>query len=52
MASACRIPVIIIYDPYNLPEAIYKEYHPWKSKHKKLVFNDEKLNEKIINNLV
>jgi len=51
MASACRIPVIIIYDAENYPEAIYKEYHPWKSKHEKLVFNYESLNEKIVNNL-
>ena len=51
IASACKVPVIIIYDSDNLPEAIYKEYHPWQSQHEKLVFNDLKLNEKIINNL-
>ena len=51
ISSACNVPVIIIYDSNNLPEAIYKEYHPWKSKHKKLVFGEIKLNEKIINNL-
>ena len=51
ISAACKTPVIIIYDSYNSPEAIYKEYHPWKSKHKKLVFNDIKLNEKIINYL-
>ena len=51
MASACKIPVIIIYDSENLPEAIYKEYHPWQTEHKKLVFNDTKLNEIICKNL-
>ena len=48
ISSACKIPVNIIYDKDNLPEAIYKEYHPWKSKHKKLVFGDTNLNNKII----
>ena len=48
IAAACKIPVNIIYDKDNLPEAIYKEYHPWKSKHKKLVFGDTNLNNKII----
>ena len=51
ISSACKVPVIIIYDSNNLPDAIYKEYHPWKSQHKKLVFDDIKLNKKIINNL-
>ena len=51
ISAACKVPVIIIYDSDNLPEAIYKEYHPWKSKHKRLIFNDMKLNEKIVNNL-
>ena len=51
ISAACKTPVIIIYDSFNLPDAIYKEYHPWESSHKKLVFDDVKLNEKIINNL-
>ena len=51
IASACKVPVIIIYDSDNFPEAIYKEYHPWQSQHEKLVFDDLQLNEKIINNL-
>ena len=51
IASACKVPVIIIYDSDNFPEAIYKEYHPWQSRHEKLVFDDLQLNEKIINNL-
>ena len=52
ISAACKVPVIIIYDSDNLPEAIYKEYHPWKSEHKKLVFDDMKLNKKIVNNLI
>jgi ADP-heptose:LPS heptosyltransferase len=51
IASACKVPVIIVYDSDNLPEAIYKEYHPWKSQHKRLVFDDRSLNKNIINNL-
>ena len=48
ISAACKIPVIIIYDADNLPEAIYKEYHPWQSEHSKLIFDDTNLNEKII----
>ena len=51
ISAACKIPVTIIYDSNNFPEAIYNEYHPWKAEHKMLVFKDSKLNEKIINNL-
>ena len=52
IAGACKIPVTIIYSSDYYPEAMHKEYHPWKSKHVKLVSNDAKLNEKILNNLV
>ena len=52
LAAACKIPVTIIYDSNYYPEAMYKEYHPWKYKHTKLVSNDTKLNEKILNNLI
>ena len=52
IAAACKIPVTIIYNADYYPEAMYTEYHPWKSKHKKLVSNDIKLNKKILNNLV
>ena len=52
IAGACKVPVTIIYDSDYYPEAMHKEYHPWKSKHVKLVSNDAKLNEKILNNLV
>tara|TARA_Y100000590_G_scaffold459148_1_gene615508 strand:- start:3293 stop:4285 length:993 start_codon:yes stop_codon:yes gene_type:complete len=48
ISAACRIPVIIIYDPLNKPSAIYKEYHPWKNKHKKLSFDEFNINKKII----
>lgn len=51
ISAACKVPVIVIYNSNNMPEAIYKEYHPWKSQHIKLVFGDKKINEKIINNL-
>jgi len=51
MAAACETPVIIIYDADNLPEAISKEYYPWKSKYKKLISNDRNLNKKIIEGL-
>ena len=49
ISAACKIPVNIIYDADNLPDAIYNEYSPWKSKHKKFVFNEKDLNKKIIN---
>ena len=52
LAGACKVPVTIIYDADYYPEAMHKEYHPWKSKHEKLVSNDPKLNKKILNNLV
>ena len=44
-----QFPVNIIYDADNLPDAIYNEYSPWKSHHKKFVFNEKDLNKKIIN---
>jgi ADP-heptose:LPS heptosyltransferase len=52
ISAACKIPVNVIYDPDNLPDAIYKEYHPWKSIHKKFVFGDLSLNKKIVDSLV
>ena len=52
ISAACKIPVNIIYNQENLPEAIYKEYHPWKSNHKKFIFGDFNLNEKILKNLL
>ena len=52
LAAACEVPTIIIYNAINYHEAINKEYHPWKSEYKKLVFNDIKLNEKILNILI
>lgn len=51
LSAACKVPVLIIYDSNNLPEAIYKEYHPWKSEHIKLVFDDNNLNKNLIENL-
>ena len=52
IAAACRVPVTIIYDSDYHPDAMHTEYHPWKSKHTKLVFNDVELNNKILNNLI
>ena len=51
ISAACKIPVTIIYDADYFPDAMYIEYHPWKSKHTKLLSNDAKLNEKILSNL-
>ena len=52
IAGACKIPVTIIYDSDYYPEAMHKEYHPWKSKYVKLLSNDPMINEKILENLV
>ena len=43
---------MVIYDGDNNPEMIHAEYHPWKSKHTKLISNDVNLNKKILNSLV
>jgi len=51
IAAACGVLVNIIYDPNNLPQAINKEYEPWKSKYNKFIFNEIKLNQKLINSL-
>ena len=48
IAAACKVPVNIIYDPKNYPEAIHKEYSPWKSKYNKFVFGENSLNLKLI----
>lgn len=52
IAAASRIPVSIIYDPMNLPDAIHKEYAPWRSAHHKFIFSDDNLNKKLINKLI
>ena len=51
VAAACKIPVNIIYDPNNYPEAIHKEYAPWKSKYNKFVFDEKNLNQNLIKHL-
>ena len=51
ISAACKIPVNIIYDPSNLPEAIHKEYAPWKSKYNKFVFDEENLNQNLTINI-
>ena len=48
IAAACKVPVNIIYDPENHPDAIHKEYSPWKSKYNKFVFGENSLNLKLI----
>ena len=52
IAGACNVPVTIIYDADYYPEKMYKEYHPWKSKHTKLISNDPFLNNKIVKQLI
>ena len=52
VAAAFKIPVIIIYNDDNVPEDIYKEYSPWQSPHKKLIFRTKNdINENIIKEL-
>ena len=51
IAAACKVPVNIIYDPKNYPEAIHKEYSPWKSKYNKFVFGEDSLNLKLISKI-
>ena len=51
VAAACKTPVNIIYDPHNYPEAIHKEYAPWKSKYNKFVFDEKNLNQNLIKHL-
>ena len=51
VAAACKTPVNIIYDPNNYPEAIHKEYAPWKSKYNKFVFDEKNLNKNLIKHL-
>ena len=52
MLNSIKIPVIIIYNDDNAPEDIYKEYSPWQSPHKKLIFSAKNgINENIIKEL-
>ena len=51
IAAACNIPVSIIYDPFNSPDAVHNEYHPWYSEYKKFIFTKENLNQKLVQNL-
>ena len=48
IASLTNCKLCVIYDPDNLPEMIAQEYAPWKKNYTKLIFNDDKLEEKII----
>ena len=44
--------ITVIYNKDNLPDYIYREYGPWKSPHKKLMFDKNKnLNFQILNSL-
>ena len=51
LSAAAKVPVNIIYDPSNLPNAINREYAPWNSIYNKFTFNDDNLNEGLINTL-
>ncbi len=51
IAAACKVPVNIIYDANNFPDAINKEYAPWKSKYNKFIFDEKNLNEKLMHYL-
>jgi|TARA_B110000263_G_C15296956_1_gene506011 ADP-heptose:LPS heptosyltransferase len=51
IAAACKIHVSIIYDPFNYPDAIHDEYHPWHSQYSKFIFTKENLNQKLVQNL-
>ena len=51
IASAAKVPVSIIYDKDNLPEAIYKEYRPLFKNHHKFIFGDKNLNAELLNKL-
>tara|TARA_Y100000590_G_C15576910_1_gene960807 strand:+ start:69 stop:1076 length:1008 start_codon:yes stop_codon:yes gene_type:complete len=51
ISAACKIPVNIIYDRNNYPEAIHKEYRPWKGIYKKFIFGEKKLNQKLISKI-
>ena len=51
IAAACKVPVNVIYDANNFPDAINKEYAPWKSKYNKFIFDEKNLNEKLLNYL-
>ena len=48
LASLCKNQLTVIYDPDNLPKAIMHEYAPWKVSYNKLIFDDRKLNQKIM----
>ena len=51
IASLCKIPSKIIYDPDNKPDMIYAEYSPWKSIHEKYNFKNSNLNLLLTQNL-
>ena len=48
ITSLCQSHLTIIYDADNFPEMIMHEYAPWKKPFNKLIFNDKKLNQKIV----
>ena len=51
VSAACNTIVNIIYDSDNLPDAINKEYAPWRKEYYKFEFKDKELNNKIIQRL-
>ena len=48
ITSLCQNHLTVIYDADYFPEMMMHEYAPWKKKYNKLVFNDKKLNQKIV----
>ena len=51
IASVCKIPSKIIYDPENMPEAINLEYAPLYEKYEKFKFDQKNLNYELTKNL-
>ena len=48
IASLTNCKLCVIYDAENLPDMISEEYAPWKKNYTKLIFNDDKLEKKLI----
>ena len=48
VASLANCKLCVIYDADNLPEMISQEYAPWRKNYTKLIFNDKKLEEKLL----
>ena len=51
IAAAFNKNIIVIYNRDNAPDYIYKEYSPWKTSHKKLIFGEKNINNEILADL-